>query len=182
MTESDSPTHEHHHDDAEAPRTIRQGLRDRRAKVVQKLYVDRNVPRLDGVVVRFRAIEGARLEAIQKAATEKRNKNPEKSVIGNANVLAECCLGVYDVTDDEAEAIAHTEDGRHLVSIIEGSEEAPLFDRELAAELGISEAANAATVVRGLYLTDGDVTAEANAIIAWSGFAGQELIDEYAGN
>lgn len=190
MTETDSPTYEQHHDAAEAPRTIRQGLRDRRAKVADKLYVDRPVPRLAGVVVRFKAIEGARLEAIQKQATEKRNKNPERSVIGNANVLAECCLGVYDtaVDDDDREVIATTtataEHGeRDLVSIVQDDDPDPArFDKRLARELGVSEASNAATVVRALYLTDGDVTAEANAIIAWSGFAGEEMIEEYAGN
>lgn len=186
MTEYDSPTHEQHQDEAEAPRTIRQGLRDRRAKVAEKLYTDRAVPRLDGFFVRFRAIDGARLEAIQKQATEKKNKNPERSVIGNANVLAECCLGVYQVAAEDEDPIVETDvDGKTvgLVSVVDDDDpEAPKFDKRLARELGISEASNAASVVRALYLTDGDVTAEANAIIAWSGFAGEQMIEEYAGN
>lgn len=182
MTDNDSPTTSTHQDEAEAPRTIRKGLRDRRAEVVAKLHVDRPVPRLEGFFVRFRAIDGARLEDIQKRATEKRNRDPERSVKGNANVLAETCLGVYQLAAVDEDPIAHLEDGRGLVGVLDDQHEAPKFDPELAAYLGLAQNVNAATVVRALYLTDGDVTAEANAIIAWSGFAGEEAIEEFAGN
>jgi hypothetical protein len=183
MTETSSPTQPQSTDVAEAaPNTLRGRLRERREAVVQRLYTDRDVPRLPGVVVRFGPIPGAVIEQINKR-TEK-SKDPERFVLGAASSLTHACLGIYDVTDDEDAAIATTKDGRHLVSIDaeHPHDEPPRFDARLAKLLGLPDSATAVQVVRGFYLTDGDIVSESNDVTVWSGYAGEEADEDYSGN
>jgi hypothetical protein len=183
MTETSSPTAPAPTDAAEtAPNTLRGRLRERREAVAAKLYTDRDVPRLPGVVVRFGPIPGGTIEQINRR-TEK-SKDPERYVLGAASSLTHACLGVYDVTDDEDAAIATTKDGRHLVSIDADhpDDPAPKFDARLAKLLGLHETASAIQVVRGFYLTDGDVVSESNEVTVWSGYAGEESDGDFAGN
>lgn len=158
--------------DAEATRTVRRGLRDRRDKAVQTLSLDRRVPRLDPpVFVRFKPLTGARIEQINKAA--EKSKDPDASTIGNATALADACVGIFEVVD-----------GRKVSIDPDGAEDDwPRFDARLAGLLGLPEGiTSASTIVRALYLTDGDITSEAGAVTAWSGFAGEEALEEFAGN
>lgn len=183
MTETTSPLSPESTDAAEAaPSTLRGRLRERREAVVAKLYVDRDVPRLPGVVVRFAPIPGAVIEQINRR-TEK-SKDPERFVLGAASSLSHAVLGVFDVTDDEDASIASTKDGRHLISIDADhpNDPAPKFDARLAKLLGLPETATAIQVVRGFYLTDGDIVSESNEVTMWSGYAGEEADEDYAGN
>lgn len=163
------------------PNTLRSRLRQRRQEAVSNLYLDRPVPRLDEYVVRFKPLPGGRVEQINKQAEKSRDS--ERYVNGAAVSLAECCIGIFEVVDDEADATDRTKDGKLLRPLDPGSEEPMRFDKRLAVLLGIEGGAISATqVVRAFYLTDGDVTAESNAVTTWSGFAGTEAAEEFAGN
>lgn len=160
--------------------TLRGRLRARREAAADRLYLDRPVPRMEDIVVRFKPLPSGRLEQITK--TTEKSKNVERFVIGAATSLAECCLGIYEVTDDEDAATEKTADGRLLVSVDPDSDDPVRFDSRLAALLEIHDPGKAVPIVRALYLTDGDVTAESNALTEWSGYTGAELLEEYAGN
>jgi hypothetical protein len=192
MTEQPHPDPHDQHDapePAEPPRTIRTGLRDRRQKAVDSLFLERQVPRLDPpVFVRFKPLEGHRVDAINKAASK--SKDPERSVVGNARALAESCVGIYEKIDGQIVSVDPTDE---RVVEIPDDPKAPLpaipddwpkFDATLAALLGMANPATvtAVQVVRELYLTDGDVTSEAGELTAWSGYAGEEALEEYSGN
>lgn len=182
MTETSPDTSPDLHDAAEAPPTTPRGrLRDRRQRAVENLFTDRDVPRMPGVVVRFGPLPGGMVEKINRDA--EKSKSPDRYIIGAAIGLAHTCLGVYDVTTDETLATATTKDGRHLVSIDTEHPDLdpPKFDDRLAALLGI-QTKDAVTVVRGLYLTDGDVTNESNAVTTWSGYVGDQELEDYEGN
>ena len=74
------------------------GLRERREQAKTKLVKDLAVPRMDPpVYVRFKPIPSRRLTAANKQAAASGDKDAE--VIANAGVLAEACLGVFEVID-----------------------------------------------------------------------------------
>lgn len=182
MTETNSPNPPESHDAPEAPPTTLRGrLRDRRQRAVDNLFTDRDVPRMPGVVVRFGQLPGGMVEKINRDA--EKSKNPDRYIIGAAVGLVHTCLGVYDVTTDEALATTSTKDGRFLVSIdVDNPDlDPPKFDERLAGLLGL-QTKDAVTVVRGFYLTDGDVTSESNAVTTWSGYVGDQELEDFEGN
>ncbi|HXH77317.1 hypothetical protein [Nocardioides sp.] len=151
--------------------TLRGSLRERREQARSKLYLDRRVPRIDPpVFVRFKPLSSARLEGLTRQA--EKSKDPERYINGSAIAIADACVGIFEVIDDEKVSIDPDGD----------RDDWPRFDSRLAELLGLADLGKAAPIVRALYLTDGDVTSEAAALTEWSGYAGQEADEEYAGN
>lgn len=147
------------------------GLRERRAKVRQALHLDLAVPRYDPpVYVRFKPVSDARVSSINK--TLEKSKDPEKVVLANARVLAEACVGVFEVDGDGDPVSIDPEDR-------EG--DWPRFDERLGQLLGIADAAAATVVIRELYATDGDIISTATRLAEWSGYSLAEL-EERSGN
>ncbi len=146
------------------------GLRERREQAKTKLVKDLAVPRMDPpVYVRFKPIPSRRLTAANKQAAASGDKDAE--VIANAGVLAEACLGVFEVIDGREVSIdPNDRDGEH-----------PKFDRRLAGLLGVP-AGKASQVVRALYLTDGDIISTVNDLGIWSGFAREQMERDPEGN
>ena len=145
-------------------------LRDRREKAVKELKKNLEVPRLDPpVFVRFKPIDQARLTAANKKAAASKEKDAE--VIANAGILAEACLGVFEVIDGVEVSV--DPDDR------EG--EWPRFDKKLARLLGVP-AGKASDVVRALYLTDGDIISTVSTLGVWSGYAAEQLEQDTEGN
>lgn len=161
-------------------------LRERRARLLDKLYVDLRVPRWgdhgDGprIYVRYTAAQpsefGDRIEKAQRRA----NKPKDWAVIENAQMLVSCCQGVWawegedDPPDrppaDDADAARVR--ARQL-SLRDGDPHGAWtrFDPDLAYSLGLEENCGAIAVVRALYLTEADITTTANAVLRWSGMS-----------
>jgi hypothetical protein len=128
-------------------------LAEARKAALETLHLDMQVPRLDPpVVVRVRPITNAEVAAITKRFRGK----TDGAVLHNAAIIAESCLGVFGID----------EDGRP----VEDQQDWPRFDEQLAEILGMDGASTAVDVVRGLYLTDGDVASAADRVVEWSGF------------
>lgn len=144
-------------------------LRARRDTARQRLHLDLEVPRMDPpVYVRYSPLPHGRITAITKRF--EKSKDADRDVLANAAILAEACQGIYEVID-----------GRE-VSVDDRDRDGdwPRFDDRLAELLGIT-AGKASDVVRGLYLTDGDVIATASRLAEWSGYSAAEL-EEREGN
>lgn len=153
-----------------APTSRLTSLRQRRQNAVKELHTDLEVPRLDPpVYVRFRPVTQAETENVNKRFAKSKDK--DKTVLINAVLLAQACKGVYEIIDGEEVSV--DQDDRHG--------DWPKFDDHLAGLLGLKDAASAADVVRGLYLTDPDVISTAVKLAEWSGF-NLEAIEERQGN
>lgn len=148
-------------------------LRARREALTKRLHVDLQVPRYEdpAVFVRYRPLTQAEIDAAM--GRHEKSKDPDKTATVNAALLAAACVGVFQVGADGREASV-------IVDNLDG--EWPRFDERLAAELGLPDATTAATVVRALYFTDGDVIAAASALTAWSGYSQEKLEREHEGN
>jgi hypothetical protein len=147
------------------------GLRARREKAQQELFLDLQVPRLDPpVFVRFAPAVQSQIDRANKR--HEKSKDADKNVIVNAVILAEACRGVFEVIDGEPVSVDDADrDG-----------DWPRFDGQLADLLGLDgESVQAVDVVRGLYLTDGDIIATAAKLAEWSGYSLEDL-EERQGN
>lgn len=150
-------------------------LRAVRERRRAKLYVDLPVPRwadpVDGnpgtrLFVRFGPVSQSRVERLSKM-TEK-SRDPEKNVRLNASLLAEFCLGIYVLVDDDGAEVA--------VGVDPSADDAsdpdqwPRFDDALAESLGLQSGLPAGDLVRATYFTDGDLMSTANRLTQWSGY------------
>lgn len=145
-------------------------LRDRREKARQELFKDLPIPRLDPpVYVRFRPLKGTEIATAQKRGQNSADKEAVVNV--NAGLIAAACRGVFEVIDGAPVSI--DPDDRHG--------DWPLFGERLAELLGL-RTNRAAEVVRGLYLTDGDIIATVGELVDWSGYTTEVLDRETAGN
>jgi hypothetical protein len=145
-------------------------LRARREKAVTGLHLDLAVQRLDPpVYVRYRPVTQAEID--QSSKLFDKSKDADKNVKANAATLAKACLGVFEVIDGVEVSVDPAD--RH------GSW--PRFDQQLGDLLGL-ETNRAADIVRGLYLTDGDVIATATKLADWSGYSLSGLEEREAGN
>lgn len=130
-------------------------LKETRKAALETLHLDLSVPRLDPpVVVRFRPLTQAEIKTITKRFAS--NKTADSVILHNAALLAEACLGVFGL-DENGEPVEDPDDW-------------PGFDETLAEILGLDGASSAVDVVRGLYLTDGDVSSAADRLVEWSGW------------
>lgn len=169
---------------AAAPTSALTNLRQRREKAVKRLWVDLKVPRLDDdggppVYVRYKPAPEHRVEAINKQ--NEKSKDREKNVIANASVLADCCLGVFAVIGHEPDDDGVDQPIRVSIDDEDPHGEWPRFDEHLAQILGVPDAVRADQVVRGLYLTDGDILSTATKLAQWSGYSLND-VEELEGN
>lgn len=155
------------------PKTLRQGLRDRRQQAQSKLHLDRRVPRLDPpVFVRFRPLSQDELEAAQKAI--EKGKAKDRTVVANANALATACIGIYELDAQGEKTSAAPDDVEDWNNV--------RFDENLGRELGHESMIRASDVVRALYLTEGDIVHEAGELTTWSGWANDDEAEAWSGN
>lgn len=148
-------------------------LRDRVATAKKKLQLDLEVPRLDPpVFVRFKPPTQKRIEAANELARKLRNqKGGEAVIIANAGLLADVCLGVFEVIDGREVSIdPEDRDGDWLK-----------FGPRLAELLGL-KTNKASDVVRALYLTDGDIISTSDKLAVWSGHAAEAFERDTEGN
>lgn len=141
----------------------------RRHKATESLTLDLAVPRYDPpIYVRFRPVEPAEVEALEKRFRGLKDK--DRTVIRNAAVLVEACLGLFEKDDDD-----------DFVGLNESPdpETWPRFTQELAEIVGI-DADTAIDTVRGTYLTGYDVVSTAVRLLEWSGL--EPLTEDDSGN
>lgn len=153
-----------------APGSVLASIRERREAAKRKLHKDLAVPRIDPpIYVRFGPIPGHKFEAANKLAAHSGDR--DATVIANAGVLADACIGVFEVIDGVE------------VSIDPEDREGPWprFDKRLARILE-TPAGKASQVVRALYLTDGDIISTVNDLGVWSGYAQEQLERDPEGN
>ncbi|MBZ5736495.1 hypothetical protein K8Z61_18545 [Nocardioides sp. TRM66260-LWL] len=146
-----------------APGSMLEDLRARRAKAVERLHLDRPVPGLKPLTVRFRPLTVIELARIGK--TYEGSTDPDANTNHDATVLATSCVAVWDRIDDRPPPA-----------------DAPTFSSGLAERLGLEPDASATVVVRSLYLTDGDVISAAARVQRWSGFSIDEVDRDAQGN
>lgn len=154
-----------------APGSVLASLRDRRKAAEQKLHLDLRVPRLEPpVFVRFRPVTQAEINRINTQHAKSKAKDVD--VIINAVSLSTACIGVFDEVDGKLRSIDPEGD----------ADEAPRLDERLAQLLELPEGSTAVEVVRGLYLTDGDIISTGARLAQWSGYAWQDVERESEGN
>lgn len=125
-------------------------FREQIQKVREDAHVDLDVPRMEGWAVRYRPVSAATMERIGKEA--KRSKD-QSGLDANAAGLAEAFVGMY-----------RTDEPDQLYSL-----------EAIAEEFGIDGAPLDA--VKALYGTDGDLVSTAIAVLQFSGFNNDELLE-----
>jgi len=144
-------------------------LRARRAEIVDNLWVDLRVPRWDNpkIFVRYAPVSAVKLNtAIERRRKE---KGDDWSLLANADMLVDSCIGIYGELDDGTQ-----------ISLRDGdpSGKWTTFDPDLAKALGV-EVERAVDTVRSLYLTEGDLIDASNKLFRWSGIAGDEADEAF---
>lgn len=146
-------------------------LRARREQLVNELYIDIKVPRWDEpeLYVRFKPVSAVRLNsAIER---RRKQKGDDWSILANADMLIDCCLGVYAVMNGDTEEKLSLREGNPHGSWTK-------IDKDLANALGI-EAERASDACMGLFFTEGDLIDVANKLFKWSGIAGDEADEDF---
>jgi len=146
-------------------------LRDRRAQIVNDLYTDIKVPRWDEpeLYVRFKPVSAVKLNK----AIERRRKvgGEDWSLLANADMLIEACIGVYAVVDGDT-------DNKLSLKVNDAKGSWTKFDSDLSEAIGL-DAVRATDVVLGVYLTEGDLIDTANKLFKWSGIAGDDADESF---
>ena len=146
-------------------------LRTRREQLVNELYIDVKVPRWESpeIYIRFKPVSAVRLNsAIER---RRKQKGDDWSILANADMLIDCCIGVYAVVDGNYE---------EKLSLREGNPRGPWtkIDKDLAFALGV-EAERAVDACLGLFFTEGDLIDVSNKLFKWSGIAGDEVDEDF---
>lgn len=141
-------------------------LKRRREEIINDLFIDIRVPRWSEpeLYIRFKPVSAIRLGA----AIERRRKQKgdDWSLLANADMLVESCVGIYAVVDGDHE---------NKLSLKEGHPNGKWtrFDPDLAQALGI-EAERAVDVCTALFMTEGDLLDTSNRLFRWSNIANEE--------
>lgn len=143
------------------------GLRADLAKAKEGLYIDLRVPRIEPpLFVRYGPLTKPVIDKANAKTLE--SKDEDRIVVGKALALALVCQGVF----------REDADGKPAGDPAQW----PRFGPELARLLDLPEDCGAVTVVRALYLTDGDVMAAADEVTDWSVQAERRAQEQHEGN
>lgn len=151
-------------------------LRQRRKEVKSRLFFDLEVPRYDPpIYVRYKPVSQQKIEDTYKRTDKLRGEN--RTVTTNAIILAEACVGVFEIIDGERVSVDPEDRGG----------EWPKFEKRLGELLtdiedGERPPTKGSEVVRKLFFTDGDIIATAQDLATKSGYAQEQLELEPEGN
>ena len=149
-------------------------LQDRREQIKKAAFIDLPVPRWDSpvIVVRYNPVDHTRFRA---AATQvekvQPNRRAEVEVNVNSDILIGACLGVFAVINGK----------RYSLKSGDADGEWTKFDPDLAAAFGMPEGATARSVLKTVYITEGDILSTANKLAEFSGYKEQEVDDSILG-
>ena len=146
-------------------------LQARRAEIVDELYTDIKVPRWEApeLYVRFKPVSTIKLNnAVEK---RRKQKGDDWSLLANADMLIDSCVGVYAVMNGDIE---------NKISLEKGNPNGTWtkFDHKLAEALGL-DTQRATDVVQTIYLTEGDLIDTANKLFKWSNVANDEADEAF---
>lgn len=147
--------------------SVLSSLKERREQVLADQILRLAVPRWDDptILVMYRPVSHGFIRAAQKRV-EKANKDraSEVEVEANADILIQGCTGIVAVVDGQEYSLRPNDP----------LGEPTTFDADLAANLGIegggSKGPTARSVVRSLFITDGDILSAATKLIEFSGY------------
>jgi hypothetical protein len=158
-------------DAPKAPSAALKSLAAKREALKENLYLDLQVPRWSEpeIFVRYGPVDMTLTENV----VEKRRKSkiPEWSILANADILAQACIGIYACLDEDYETKYSLRSGDENGSWTK-------FDPDMADALG-SQLQGASEVVRALYLTDGDLLEAAKRVTEWSGIKNAEVDSDF---
>jgi len=144
-------------------------LKNRRTEILNELYLDVKVPRWKDpeIFIRFKPVSATRLSKV----LEKRRKagGEDWAILANADMMIDSCIGVYAVVEGDEKLSLRPNDPKG---------DWTKFDADLGDALGVEQKL-ATAVVRGLFLTEGDLLEAANKLFAWSGISGQEADEAF---
>lgn len=146
-------------------------LKNRREQIVNDLFVDIKVPRWEEpeIYVRFKPVSATRLNAA--IDRRRKSKTDDWSLLANADMLVDSCVGVYAVIDGN-------KDNKMSLRLNDANGPWTKFDPDLAAALGV-EASRASDACVALYLTEGDLLDTAAKLFKWSGIANDEADETF---
>lgn len=165
-SEADAPTGE-----SVAPRTPMFDLKTRAREIREGLHLSLQVPRWKqpDVFVKFKPVASEEFATAQ--GKRERDGGPSWVLLSYCDAIADSCEEVYFCHPDDTH-LPHAE--RQKFSLADGDPYGPKtrFDSKLADALGLIIAPDdpnkIATIVRGLYLTDGDIISAAGDLLDWS--------------
>jgi hypothetical protein len=148
-------------------------LKARRDQIVNDLYVDIQVPRWDNpeIYVRFKPVSAIKLNA--SIERRRKQKGDDWSLLANADVLVENCIGIYGVIPGESAQVSLRPNDPYGTWT--------RFDTDLAEALGLDTGpgSSAAKTCIALYLTEGDLIDTANRLFKWSNIADNEADETF---
>lgn len=146
-------------------------LKKRRESIVNDLYIDIQVPRWDEpeIFVRFKPASATRINSIIERRRKQKAEN--WSLLTNADVLVDCCVGVYGISPDDPGTKLSLRENDPYGSWTK-------FDHELAEALGVEVSSNADCCI-ALYMTEGDLIDAANKLFRWSNIANDEADETF---
>jgi hypothetical protein len=169
--------------EAVQPNSIIGNLRQRRVQILEALYEDVKVAHWDEgghppIYVRYRPVEHEQISRVlRRIETAKPKDQPRVELEGNMDLLIRGCIGVFAVVDGEKVSLRPGDPRGGWTN----------FDPDLALALGLAEDAveakniTARRVVKGLFLTDGDIMSHATHLIAFSDYKQVEADEELRG-
>jgi hypothetical protein len=146
-------------------------LKNRRAQIVDEMYIDVQVPRWESpeIFVRFKPVSTVKLSAA--IDRRRKQKGDDWSLLANADMLIESCIGIYAVLDGDHDKKFSLNPGDPLGAWTK-------FDPTLGKVLGV-DVQRATDVVKELYLTEGDLIDTANKLFKWSNVANDEADESF---
>jgi len=146
-------------------------LRNRREQIVNELFIDIKVPRWEDpeIYVRFKPVSATKLNAT--IDRRRKQKGDDWSLLANADMLVDSCVGVYAVVDGD-------KDNKLSLRLDNPNGPWTKFDPELATALGV-DATRAADACIALYLTEGDLLETASKLFKWSGITNDEADETF---
>lgn len=151
--------------------TPKKSLAAHRKKVLETLTRDFQIPDYEdvGLYARFRPAEPAEV----RSAWRRREKaGDEASFMAHADVLIDCCQGLY-ILDENDNEIPPTEDEDPTL---------PRFDERLAEAIGEPDLDRSIDVVRALFVRPFQVIAMAQSLLEWSGMNADDIEERVRGN
>lgn len=146
-------------------------LKARIAETRKKRILQRPVPGLSEVVVKYRPLDAAELAEIDRISRARAQKSEAPfGLIQGLHILVRACAGIYELADDGSLLT----DGKLLSS--ENGE--PLTFQTL----NLTDSQAATDQVMALYATQGDIVGLAGEVLKFAGYTGEQLDQEVLGN
>lgn len=154
-------------DAPKAPSVALKSLAAKREALKENLHLDLSVPRWEDpeIFVRYGPVNMTQTEAV--VDKRRKSKVPEWSLLANADILSQSCIGIYACLDGDYEK-------KYSLRVGDENGTWTKFDPDMAAALG-SQLQGASEVVRALYFTDGDLLEAAKQVTDWSGIKNAEV-------